>query len=74
MTQTTHFKIDYLIHGSYKTFYIHSDAMNQDEALHWATIDAGLCQIPKPRADRIPRLSQRQAEQLGLTDVEWKSA
>jgi len=74
MTQNTHFRIDYLIHGNYKTFYIHSEAMDKDKALHWATVDAGLCQIPRFRADKVPRLNRRQAEQLGLTDVEWGSA
>jgi hypothetical protein len=72
--QNTHYQINYLIHGSYKTFYIHSQAMNQAEAWHWATIDAGLSQIPKYRADKVARLSQPQAELLGLSRVEWKAA
>ncbi|WP_062389559.1 DUF6555 family protein [Pseudomonas abietaniphila] len=72
--QNAHYRIDYLIHGSYKTFYVHSSTMNKDEALHWATVDAGIAQIPKYRSDKVPRLTQKQAEQLGLTDVAWKSA
>lgn len=71
---STHFRIDYLIHGNYKTFYIHSPAMNKNEAWHWATVDAGIGQIPKYRSDKVPRLTQRQAELLGLTHVQWNSA
>ncbi|MFJ5300242.1 DUF6555 family protein [Pseudomonas sp. SLFW] len=74
MANSTHFRIDYLIHGSYKTFYIHSPAMDASEAWHWATVDAGIGQIPKYRSDKVPRLTQRQAEQLGLTHVEWTAA
>ncbi|MGV8921425.1 MAG: DUF6555 family protein [Pseudomonas sp.] len=72
--KSTHFRIDYLINGSYKTFYIHSDSMDKDEAWHWATVDAGIGQIPKYRSDKVPRLRQWEAEQLGLTQVEWKAA
>jgi hypothetical protein len=74
MMPSTHFRIDYLIHGNYKTFYIHSSAMNEVEAWHWATVDAGLGQIPKYHTDKVPRLSQLQANKLGLTYVEWRPA
>ncbi|WP_397453910.1 DUF6555 family protein [Pseudomonas sp. NA-150] len=72
--KSTHYRIDYLMHGHYKTFYIHSALMNKEEAWHWATVDAGIGQIPKYRSDKVPRLSQLEAEQLGITHVEWRSA
>jgi hypothetical protein len=74
MPASTHFRIDYLIHGNYRTFYIHCAAMDKNEAWHWASVDAGLGQIPKYRLDKAPRLSERQANQLGLTQVEWNAA
>jgi hypothetical protein len=63
VAQYKHFRIDYLLHGSYKSFYI--------SAWHWASVDAGFGQIPKYRSDRVPKVTKPKAEQLGLTDVEW---
>lgn len=45
-----------------------------DEALHWATVDAGIGQIPKYRSDKVPRLGRKQSEQMGLTNVKWSPA
>jgi hypothetical protein len=71
---SNHYAIRYLNHGRYKSFYIYSEAMNNAEAWHWATVDAGVRQIPKYRRDQIPKLSKPQAELLGITDVEWSVA
>lgn len=69
-----HFRIDYLLHGSYKTFYISAAEMDNSEAWHWASVDAGFSQIPKFRSDKIPKLSKPKAEDLGLSNVEWSTA
>ena len=74
MAQEQHFRIDYLLNGAYKTFYIRASSMDNAQAWHWATVDAGIGQIPKYRSDPIPRLSKPQAEKHGITNVEWKRA
>jgi hypothetical protein len=74
MQHSPHYKIDYLYHGAYKTFFIRSDVMNNAEAWHWAAVDAGIGQIPKYRSDKVPKVSKPLAERLGVTDVEWKPA
>lgn len=74
MPNSPHYKIDYLYHGTYKTFYVKADVMNNAEAWHWAAVDAGLGQIPKYRSDKIPKISKPQAEKLGISDLEWSQA
>lgn len=74
MRNSPHYKIDYLYHGAYKTFYVRSDVMNNVEAWHWAAVDAGIGQIAKYRSHKVPKVSKPHAEKLGVTDVEWKPA
>lgn len=45
--------------------------MTKAEAWHWASIDAGVGQLPKYRADPVPKLSKPQAEKHGIANVEW---
>ncbi|WP_440780092.1 DUF6555 family protein [Pseudomonas syringae] len=74
MADEKHYRIDYLLHGSYKTFYIRAGVMDNKEAWHWASVDAGFGAIPKYRSDPVPKLSKPQAEKLGLSNVEWARA
>lgn len=74
MAQEHHYRIDYLLNGAYKTFYIRAARMDNAEAWHWATVDAGFGQLPKYRSDPTPKLSKPQAEKHGITDVEWRQA
>jgi hypothetical protein len=74
MAQEHHYRIDYLLNGSFKSFYVRASEMNNAEAWHWATVDAGLGQLPKYRADPVAKLSKPKAERLGVTDVEWSRA
>jgi hypothetical protein len=74
MAQSTHFRIDYLLNGSYKTFYVSAPKMDNADAWHWAAVDAGFGQIPKYRNDKVPKVSKPQAERLGITNVEWSAA
>jgi len=71
MSQERHFRINYVLKGTYKTFYLCAQAMNNAEAWHWATIDAGIGQLPKYRNDPVTKLSKPQAEKHGVTNVEW---
>jgi hypothetical protein len=71
MNGRKHYRIDYLLKGNYKTFYISAEKMDNAEAWHWATVDAGFGQIPKYRSDRVPKISKPQAEHLGVAQVEW---
>lgn len=74
MTQEAHYRIDYLLTGAYKTFYLRTATMNNSEAWHWAAVDAGIGQIPKYRSDKVPKVSKPHAERLGITNVEWRLA
>jgi hypothetical protein len=74
MLRNEHYRIDYLLNGAYKTFYVRADCMNNAEAWHWAAVDAGFGQIPKYRCDKVPKVSKPQAERLGVTDVQWSDA
>ncbi|MFK3973757.1 DUF6555 family protein [Pseudomonas sp. NPDC087358] len=71
MAHEKHFRIDYLLGGAYKTFYIRASKMDNSEAWHWATIDAGFGELPKYRSDKVTKLSKPQAERLGISNVEW---
>jgi hypothetical protein len=74
MPQERHYRIDYLLDGAYKSFYIRTSKMNNTLAWHWATVDAGFGQLPKYRSDPVTQLSKPQAERLGITNVEWNEA
>lgn len=74
MFKNTHYRIDYLMNGHYKSFYIRSEHMDSTEAWHWAAVDAGYGHIPKSRTDRVPKTSKPQAERLGISGVQWASA
>ena len=71
MPQEAHYRIDYLLNGAYKTFYLRAASMNNADAWHWAAVDAGIGQIPKYRTDKVPKVSKPLAERLGLSNVEW---
>lgn len=51
MADEKHYRIDYLLHGSYRTFYIRAVVMDNKEAWHWASVDAGFGAIPKYRSE-----------------------
>jgi len=74
MAQSTHYRIDYLLHGAFKSFHVCVPSMDNANAWHWASVDAGFGHIPKYRLDPAPKLSRPQAEKMGITNVEWTSA
>ncbi|MEE4672842.1 DUF6555 family protein [Pseudomonas alliivorans] len=74
MAEFTHYRIDYLLHGQFKSFYICTRAMDDSISWHWATVDAGFSSIPKYRMDKFPSLTKEQALGLGVSEVQWVKA
>ncbi|MCD5996546.1 hypothetical protein KDX38_23435 [Pseudomonas sp. CDFA 602] len=74
MALPKHYRIDYLLNGSFKSFYIRTEHMDSVEAWHFASVDAGLARIPKYRLEKVPRVSKPYAEHFGVTNVEWAQA
>ncbi|MFJ7797184.1 DUF6555 family protein [Pseudomonas sp. NPDC096950] len=64
--------IDYEIHGVPKSFIIRADVMNNAEAWHWASCDAGVGRIPKFGLEKVRRVSKPLAERFGITNVQWR--
>lgn len=74
MTTERHYRIEYLLHGASKNFYVCAGIMNNEEAWHWATVDAGFGEIPRFRRDPVRKLCKPKAERFGISDVSWKAA
>lgn len=74
MLRSRHYRIDYIVLGNYKTFYLCAELMSDAEAWHWAAIDAGFGQIPKYRNDKAPKISKCFAEINGISEVAWSPA
>ncbi|MCS3473098.1 hypothetical protein M2401_006866 [Pseudomonas sp. JUb42] len=74
MANDQHFRIDYLLHGAYKTFYLRAPTMSNADAWNWAAIDAGVAQLPKYRTNVINKLRKPQAEMHGIANVQWSKA
>lgn len=74
MNEPTHFKIDYLLSGKRKSFFICSAKMDNAEAWHMSAVDAGFAHLPKYKTDPCPKMSKPKAEQRGISDVVWSPA
>jgi len=46
--------------------------MNNAEAWHWASCDAGLGRIPKFGREKVKKVTRSVAEQFGITNVRWR--
>ncbi|WHS57854.1 DUF6555 family protein [Pseudomonas sp. G2-4] len=66
--------IDYVLHGEPKSFIIRAELMNNSEAWHWASCDAGVGRIPKFGREKVKRVSKPLAEKYGITDVRWRAS
>ncbi|MBT2337763.1 MULTISPECIES: DUF6555 family protein [Pseudomonas] len=66
--------IDYALHGEPKSFIIRAEVMNNSEAWHWASCDAGVGRIPKFGREKVKRVSKPLAEKYGITDVRWRAS
>ena len=68
------FTIQYRLHGIPKSFILRAPLMNNTEAWHWASCDAGVAVIPRFGQNKLKRVSRPMAEKYGITDVRWCSA
>ncbi|PRW86059.1 hypothetical protein C7A11_20710 [Pseudomonas simiae] len=66
--------IDYKLHGKPKSFIIRSKTMQNADAWHWASCDAGIAPIPKPGKAPLKLISKPHAEKYGITDVNWRTS
>jgi hypothetical protein len=71
MSEFTHYRIDYLLCGAFKSFYICAVAMDDSRALYWAAVDSGFRSIPKARLDKSIGITNAEAKSLGITNVAW---
>ncbi|MDC6378964.1 hypothetical protein BW687_002090 [Pseudomonas graminis] len=74
MTQSRHYRIDYLLDGHFKSFYISARAMSDAEAWHWAAVDSGVAPIPRYRREKVRVVSKPLAELHGIAEVLWSQA
>ena len=65
------YTINYQLHGQPKSFVVRAEVMNNAEAWHWASCDAGVAVIPRFGQHTLKRVSKPMAEKYGITDVRW---
>ncbi|UUQ63136.1 hypothetical protein NLK61_17840 [Pseudomonas fuscovaginae UPB0736] len=68
------FVIDYTLHGTRKSFIIRSERMDNAEAWHWASCDAGVGRIGRFGREQVKKTSQPIAEKFGIKAVSWRRA
>ncbi|QXH77851.1 DUF6555 family protein [Pseudomonas salmasensis] len=68
------FTIEYQLHGESKSFIVRAPRMDNAEAWHWASCDAGVAVIPKFGQHTFKRVSKPMAEKYGITQVRWSGA
>ncbi|WP_029534412.1 DUF6555 family protein [Pseudomonas asplenii] len=68
------FVIDYTLHGTRKSFIIRSERMDNAEAWHWASCDAGVGRIGRFGREQVKKTSQPIAEKFGIEAVSWRRA
>ncbi|BAW23349.1 MULTISPECIES: DUF6555 family protein [Pseudomonas] len=64
--------IDYQLHGQPRSFIIRLERLDNAEAWHWASCDAGIGIIPKFGREKIKKISRPMAERYGITGVSWR--
>ncbi|MDD1015108.1 DUF6555 family protein [Pseudomonas rubra] len=68
------FVIDYHLHGDHKSFIIRAETMDNAEAWHWASCDAGIGRIGRYGREKVKKVSKPLAERYGITDVQWRQS
>ncbi|MBA1245185.1 DUF6555 family protein [Pseudomonas japonica] len=68
------FVIDYTQHGTSKSFIIRADSMDNAEAWHWASCDAGVGRIGRYGLEKVRKTSKPMAEKFGIEGVVWRQA
>jgi len=64
--------IEYELQGEHRTFIIRLDRMDNAEAWHWASCDAGVGVIPRFGQHKIKKVSRPMAERYGIANVRWR--
>ncbi|MBK4997871.1 hypothetical protein IAE37_000147 [Pseudomonas sp. S31] len=71
MAGTNLYVIEYELHGEYRTFILRSERMDNTDAWHWASCDAGVGIIPRFGQHKIKKVSRPMAERYGVANVRW---
>ncbi|WP_455923418.1 DUF6555 family protein [Pseudomonas putida] len=66
--------IDYTLNGEAKSFIIRAQTMDNGEAWHWASCDAGVGRIGRFGRERVKKTSRPMAEKFGIQGVSWRPA
>ena len=72
MNDQMDFEIHYQFRGEPRHFYHQAFHLCESDALHIATLHAGVWQMDHTLATRPVRAAILQAEGLGVTQVHWK--
>ena len=64
--------IDYQLHGKPRSFIIRLEHLDNAEAWHWASCDAGVGRIPRFGREKVQKTSKPMAEKFGLENVTWR--
>jgi hypothetical protein len=72
MNEAKDFEIHYRFLGEPRHFSHHANHLCESEALHFATLHAGVGSLEGSVAAGPLRLAMLQAEGLGVTQVKWK--
>jgi hypothetical protein len=72
MDQQKEFEIDYQFNGERRRFTHQAEHLCESDALHIATLHAGVVSAQANIAAGPIRLALQQAEGLGITQVQWK--
>lgn len=66
--------IAYNLHGEHKSFVIRAEVMDNAEAWHWASCDAGVGRIGRYGREKVKKISKPLAERYGITEVTWRQS
>jgi hypothetical protein len=72
MNDSRDFEIHYRFRGEPRHFCHHASHLCESEALHFATLHAGVGNLDGSVAAGPMRLAMLYAEGLGVTQVQWK--
>jgi len=72
MNEAMDFEIHYRFRGELWHFFHHASHLCESEALHFATLHAGVGNLDGSFAAGPVRLAMLYAEGLGITQVQWK--
>jgi len=74
MNELKAFEIQYHFKGKRRHFSHLAERLCESDALHFATLHAGVGNVSGNIAVGPVRLALLQAEELGVTEVQWKQA